>query len=137
MLFGDVGGLYDFLSLGLATFFGFFSDRFLQASLVQKLYRGVSSNNHKNPYKGTNISLRQNMLTPCAFTPWIIVSQAFKLSCCLSPGGKKALHRRALSDGTSRIEDSLDVVKLIRQGHALTVLMRLLLTRDARRLIRI
>ena len=47
MLFGDVGGLYDFLSLILATLFGFFSDRFLQASLVQKLYRGISNNNDR------------------------------------------------------------------------------------------
>ena len=69
MMFGDVGGLYDFLSLILATLLGFFSDRFLQASLVQKLYRGVSSNNRK--HTGTTISLQQQILT---FTPCFIVS---------------------------------------------------------------
>ena len=60
MMFGDVGGLYDFFSLILATLLGFFSDRFLQASLVQKLYRGISNNNdRKDQYTGTTTSLRQ------------------------------------------------------------------------------
>ena len=41
MLFGDVGGLYDFVKLGLASIFGFFSTRLLTADLVQQLYRGA------------------------------------------------------------------------------------------------
>ena len=41
MLFGDVGGLHDFISLILAPIFGMFSTRLLSAYLVQKLYRGV------------------------------------------------------------------------------------------------
>ena len=34
MMFGDVGGLNDFLALVLASFFGLASERFLLASLV-------------------------------------------------------------------------------------------------------
>ena len=34
MMFGDVGGLNDFLVLVLASFFGLASERFLLASLV-------------------------------------------------------------------------------------------------------
>ena len=34
MMFGEVGGLYDFLALGIAIFLGFFSERQLMASLI-------------------------------------------------------------------------------------------------------
>ena len=39
MIFGEVGGLWEILSLALATFLVFFSERLLQAALVQKLFR--------------------------------------------------------------------------------------------------
>ena len=38
MMFGDVGGLNDFFVLILASFFGFWSNSFMRASLVQKLF---------------------------------------------------------------------------------------------------
>ena len=37
-MFGNVGGLMDFFSLILASIFGFYSDKFLEAQLVQKLF---------------------------------------------------------------------------------------------------
>ena len=37
----------------------------------------------------------------------------------------------------NRVEDSLDVVKLVRSNRALTTLLRLLLTKDERRLLRL
>ena len=39
MMFGEVGGLHDFLALVLASIFGFASEHFMFASLVQKLFR--------------------------------------------------------------------------------------------------
>ena len=41
MMFGEVGGLYDFLVVGLSTVFGFFSERQLLASLASKLFHGA------------------------------------------------------------------------------------------------
>ena len=38
MMFGEVGGLYDFLALILRSFLEFFSERLLLASLVGKLF---------------------------------------------------------------------------------------------------
>ena len=49
----------------------------------------------------------------------------------------KTLHRKALLDGISKVEDSLDVVKMVRNGRALTTLLRLLLSHDERRFIRL
>ena len=43
MMFGDVGGLYDFINLSLAALVGFFSKNFLVASLIQKLFWSNSS----------------------------------------------------------------------------------------------
>ena len=37
-MFGDVGGLNDFLILCFSATFGFFSEHFLIASLIQKLF---------------------------------------------------------------------------------------------------
>ena len=41
MMFGDVGGLYDFLVLGLSTIFSFFSEHLMTASLIKSLFRVV------------------------------------------------------------------------------------------------
>ena len=38
MMFGEVGGLNDFLVLVLASIFGPFSEKFLQVSLIEKLF---------------------------------------------------------------------------------------------------
>ena len=38
MMFGDVGGLYDFLRLCLAVVFGLFSRNMMQASLIEQLF---------------------------------------------------------------------------------------------------
>ena len=43
MMLGEVGGLNDFAMLMLNSVLGFFSDRFLLASLVQKLFLRTSS----------------------------------------------------------------------------------------------
>ena len=49
----------------------------------------------------------------------------------------KTLHRKAMFDGISKVEDSLDVVKLVRGFRALNTLLRLLLTQDERRILRL
>ena len=38
MMFGDVGGLNDFLGLFMATIFGYFSENLLLASMLEKLF---------------------------------------------------------------------------------------------------
>ena len=46
MMFGDVGGLRDFVGLFLSAIFTFFSERILKASLVQKMFHVSTSNQH-------------------------------------------------------------------------------------------
>ena len=43
MMFGDVGGLRDFLYLFLTSVFGFFSDEFLNASILRRLFHVSNS----------------------------------------------------------------------------------------------
>ena len=47
MMFGDVGGLSDFLAVGLSALFTFFADRMMLASLVQKFFN--VSTDHRVP----------------------------------------------------------------------------------------
>ena len=42
MMLGEVGGLNDFFALVLQTIFGLFSEQFLLAQLMQKLFRVAS-----------------------------------------------------------------------------------------------
>ena len=49
-MFGDVGGLRDFLGLFISAFFGFFSEHFMSASLVQTLFH-VTDGNARSPSK--------------------------------------------------------------------------------------
>lgn len=44
-MFGDVGGLYDFVVLGFVTIFGFLSEQMMTASLVSKIFRFVKTEN--------------------------------------------------------------------------------------------
>ena len=44
MLFGDIGGLGDFLVLGLASVFGLFSEHLKTADLITQMFR-VSNGN--------------------------------------------------------------------------------------------
>ena len=39
MLFGDIGGLRDFLALGLASVFGLFSEHLKTADLINRIFR--------------------------------------------------------------------------------------------------
>ena len=42
MMFGDVGGLNDFLGLLISTVFGLFSDYLLNGDMVKKMFHSVS-----------------------------------------------------------------------------------------------
>ena len=133
MMFGEVGGLYDFLALGIATVLGFFSERQLMASLAQKLFQGAPNVTREND--PTTNTIRQTInFNPLSFRASFVVAQSFIMGCCYRD---KSLHRKALFDGVSRVEDSLDVVKLVRRNRALATLLRLLLTKDERRLLRL
>ena len=128
MMFSDVGGLNDFLGLLLATIFGFFSERLMLASLVSSLFHGsVSSVEKDDPSEALDSIKPFN--NPKCFT----LMQA--LTCGLCPR-KQAQRRRAIALGSHGIDRELDVVRLIRQSRTLTTLVRLLLSRDERRLLK-
>ena len=79
MMFGEVGGLNDFFALILATFFGYFSERFLQASLVEKLFRAIAAKGRSNLYSmaPTTMNTMQSKLTsPVSFTRGLILELA-------------------------------------------------------------
>ena len=109
MMFGEVGGLYDFYVIFLAFFFGFFSEHFLVAELVQKLFRRISTE-RKNQVKAMP-SQPKRAFKSFLFPPWFILAQACTKGKC--PRDKK-MQNRALNEGIARVKDSLDIVKLIR-----------------------
>ena len=124
MMFGEVGGLYDFLVLGLSTVLGFFSERHLMVSLAQKLFHGAPNVLTKQD-ETTNTIRHTINFNPLSFSSCFVMAQSFIMGCCYRD---KKLHRRALFDGMSRVEDSFDVVKLVRSFRELKTLLRLLLT---------
>ena len=56
-MFGDVGGLYDFVVLGFVTIFGFLSEQMMTASLVSKIFRFVKT---ENTYPQQSMSFQKN-----------------------------------------------------------------------------
>lgn len=46
MMFGDVGGLYDFFGLFFATIFGLISQNLLLARMVEKLFHITTEETH-------------------------------------------------------------------------------------------
>ena len=49
MMFGDVGGLNDFLALGLSSLFAFIEGPMMLASMVQKLFLFSTVAEHPRP----------------------------------------------------------------------------------------
>ena len=45
MMFGDVGGLYDFFTLILSSICGFFAQSFMRVSMVSKLFHAMKGKN--------------------------------------------------------------------------------------------
>ena len=133
-MFGEVGGLNDFLSLGLSSLIGIFSERFMRASLIQKLFRGANTDD-KPP--------RNQKFTPFAifrsigslmFPTSFVIAQIFSFGRCPRDQGRR---RREFEAGIVKLEYELDVVHLIRNSRALSTLLRLLLSKDDRRLLRL
>ena len=58
MMFGDVGGLNDFLSLLLAAIFGFFSESILQAKIISTLFFTAKSNS--NQVRSSKVQNKEN-----------------------------------------------------------------------------
>ena len=133
MMFGEVGGLHGFLVLILSVFLKYYNSQLLLASLAQKLFHGapkVASNYDSS----TSTTLQEVTFNPLSFTASFVLAQSYIMSCCYRD---KYSHRKTLLDGMSRVEDSLDIVKLIRSYRALNTLLRLLMTKDERRLLRL
>ena len=93
MMFGEVGGLRDFFILGLNPLFGLFSDQFLMASIVSKLFRineHQASRGRKKP--------KYRVIEP-AYR--LLIAHACSLGRFISD---KPGYRRALIKGTNKID---------------------------------
>ena len=113
MMFGEVGGLRDFIFLILAPFLSLFSERFLLASIVSKLYRirDPRGSVRSEDYSMNPAAKQKPLSQPLEFSTSFLLAHACSIGWCLKD---KALHWKNLVDGISRVEDSLDVVKLVR-----------------------
>ena len=115
-MFGDVGGLNDFLVLLLAAIFSSFADKMLLRELASKLF-------HTSVPMPRNITAI-NLPNLAKFKPL----KTKRL--CLN---KKRKHLLILAQ--SKLDDSLNVVRLIRSGRIQRTLLRLLLNKEQRSMI--
>ena len=111
MMFGEVGGLHDFIALVFKVLLGFFSQRFLAASLVEKLYHTAPKTIKKDAENALSV-----------FKPLFFGTQV--VLCHICTNGKRGKYQqiKTLHEGIIKVEDSLDVVKLLRHIRSLKVL---------------
>ena len=119
MMFGDVGGLNDFIFLLLSSVFGFISNRLMLKALVERLFHFTDAETRSPTATLKHIKSLQ-------VSTWIVMFKSFF--------GKR--HTRSLKKAEAKLDDSFDVVRLIRLGRNFRTLIRLLLTRNERRLMR-
>ena len=107
-MFGDVGGLNDFLSIVAGGIFGIFSEGFRQAYMAEKLFHQQEKTSKSKPMtpKQTISSLKQ-----LKFSNFFIL-----FSPCLRLSSSKAVKkkRKLLDEANQRIEASLDILNFIR-----------------------
>ena len=126
-MLGDVGGLYDFISMALAFFVGLFSERLFIVTLVKKLFMVSEA-----PLNDPEATPQSKFDSIAAFKMNFCEQLLYALSCGGLPrGGKK----RVLSRVRSKVEKQLDLVTMIKQMRAFNALLRLYLTDKERNMI--
>ena len=118
MMLGEVGGLRDFIVLTSSSLMAVFSERFLLADLVQRLYRSRNTNTDRHKFEYQH------------FSSCFLVFSSIGLGWCHS-NNKHA----KLKDGMNSIKYELDVVRLLRLERSLSTLLHLLYPRVTRRLL--
>ena len=118
MMFGDVGGLSDFLAVGLSALFTFFTDRMMLASLVQKVFYvstdhrvpvPVATNNPVQVHRQVSKALKS--IEKVQFSVFFTMVNALTFGKCTK---QEKFKRKALNAGAKRLEEHLDIVNLIR-----------------------
>ena len=118
MMFGDVGGLRDFLAVGLSAVFTVFADRMMLASLVQKVFH--ASTDHRVPVPiatkspdqvHRQVSKALKSIEKVQFSVFFTMINALTFGKCTK---QEELRRKALNAGAKRLERHLDIVNLIR-----------------------
>ena len=88
MMFGEVGGLNDFLSLGLSSLIGIFSERFMFVSLVQKLFRGADTDDKPPKNLAFAPSAMFKSIRSLMFPNSFVIAQIFSFGRCPSDQGR-------------------------------------------------
>ena len=99
-MFGDVGGLNDFIGLILSSIFGFFAESFLKSSMVSALF-GISKTKRKN--LGASFSFSSTLASIKAIKFNSIFSLLQAISCGKSACGDRK-HYKVLQLGSARLE---------------------------------
>ena len=127
MMFGEVGGLYDFLALALASIFGFASEHIMFASLVQKLFR-IAETSDLALTSGALL----NQFKPLCFPQTFVLAHAFSFGWCPRDQFRR---RKAYEAGVNRLERQLDIVNIVRDNRSLKTLLELLLSKQERHML--
>mmetsp|Transcript_27725 Transcript_27725/g.34467 ORF Transcript_27725/g.34467 Transcript_27725/m.34467 type:complete len:113 (+) Transcript_27725:244-582(+) len=108
-MFGDVGGLNDFLGLILTSVISFFSSNFMEKSLIEKIYHVSSSD--PAPQRG---SVSHDFEVANTIRP-LKLSKCFVLIYALTGGRYPSSRKKrfAYRAAQEQLEKSLDIVDLI------------------------
>ena len=125
-MFGDVGGLFDFILIGLSSVFSYLAHSSLSASLVSKLFH-ASDIEPKEESKNATLPLKA--LHSIEIIPFSATLAAFD-ACSCRLARKKSRRLRTLELGEAKLDQSLDFVKLVRQIRILRTLTLLVLSKE-------
>ena len=103
-------------------------------SLVQKLFRGADTDDKPPKNLAFAPSAMFKSIRSLMFPNSFVIAQIFSFGRCPRDQGRR---RREFEAGIVKLEYELDVVHLIRNSRALSTLLRLLLSKDDRRLLRL
>ena len=125
MMLGEVGGLNDFFVLISSTILGYFSEQLLTASVIEKSYRVKVSQfsvgkMHKARFDSLHFSLNFLLMYACA------------IGRC-----KNQRKMELFKAGSERIDEQLDVVKILRLARAFKTVQRMQFSRTTRHMIRL
>lgn len=114
MMFGDVGGLNDFLGVLLSSVFGLFSDSLLNGAMVKKMFQSVSPKSYGNQpsrsYQIENLKKTYKGIEPIKISKLFLLLRACTYEKC--PRDKKK--KKLIKTGTNMLENALDVVSIMR-----------------------
>ena len=140
-LFGDLGGLYEFLATIVATLVSGYQVRAYSFDLIKSFFRVAGlkrqSNLTENQSMPLQLPMRQKLFQMTKFSMWLRLKLTYWSICFCCASTKEKKVRKIIQAGENKIERAFNVRTLIHLERTFSTILRLSYSKSARKLLQL